>query len=596
MGLDPQIVLASSVQAQPGVYALLLGSGVSRAAEIPTGWDIVRSLVRRAAAAADPTDPDAPEHAVAEPEAWWAHNGDGEALGYSNLIASLGVTAASRRDLVAGFFEPTDEERETGAKQPTDAHRAIAKLVRQGYVRVIVTTNFDRLMERALEDESVAPTVISRPEAYTSAAPLAHAAVTIIKLHGDYADLDMKNTLDELDQYPPEWEALLDRLNEEYGLIIAGWSADWDRALVRSLEHKASRRYPLFWDSRSGKGERATALRETLSGVSVPAASADALFTRLLDNVDAISRLSESPISAAVALARLKRYLPDPQRHIDLEELVLGEVGKLVTEVAPLIAYDNNAPNAYQQHLETLRDMSLGVVGLLATGVFYDRDETHIDLWVESLQRLMDAREQSLGIFVDLGERSRHFPAMLALRAMGFAARLRGHDATLIALLQRPTWRNGAGESTADYWLHDYSPLNFDLAHGFSRWGGGRPHFPISQLLREDLRSTLAPLAGGDARYDRASSDYEYVLALIQASTDFVARTVGIASGLYVGYGEMVSSADRSYTAPAAESRFLQYAASKPADSPLILALGGQESVEARVIGLRVHLASIQRY
>lgn len=35
-----------------GVYALLLGSGVSRAAGIPTGWEITMELVKRAGTAA----------------------------------------------------------------------------------------------------------------------------------------------------------------------------------------------------------------------------------------------------------------------------------------------------------------------------------------------------------------------------------------------------------------------------------------------------------------------------------------------------------------------------------------------------------------
>lgn len=39
--LDPMIALATSAHASPGVYALLLGSGVSSATGIPTGWQVV---------------------------------------------------------------------------------------------------------------------------------------------------------------------------------------------------------------------------------------------------------------------------------------------------------------------------------------------------------------------------------------------------------------------------------------------------------------------------------------------------------------------------------------------------------------------------
>lgn len=39
------------MQAAPGAYAVLLGSGMSRAANVPTAWDVVRDLIRKVAAA-----------------------------------------------------------------------------------------------------------------------------------------------------------------------------------------------------------------------------------------------------------------------------------------------------------------------------------------------------------------------------------------------------------------------------------------------------------------------------------------------------------------------------------------------------------------
>jgi len=39
---EPALKLALSMHAKPGAYALLIGSGVSKSAGIPTGWEIVR--------------------------------------------------------------------------------------------------------------------------------------------------------------------------------------------------------------------------------------------------------------------------------------------------------------------------------------------------------------------------------------------------------------------------------------------------------------------------------------------------------------------------------------------------------------------------
>jgi hypothetical protein len=62
------------------------------------------------------------------------------------LLDALAKTPAERQQLLRVYWEPSEQEREDGAKRPTAAHRAIAALVAQGFVRVILTTNFDRLM------------------------------------------------------------------------------------------------------------------------------------------------------------------------------------------------------------------------------------------------------------------------------------------------------------------------------------------------------------------------------------------------------------------------------------------------------------------
>ncbi len=62
--IDRLLSLAMSMHSCKGVYALLLGSGVSRSAGIPTGWDIVLDLIRKLASIkGEAADPD--------PEAWY---------------------------------------------------------------------------------------------------------------------------------------------------------------------------------------------------------------------------------------------------------------------------------------------------------------------------------------------------------------------------------------------------------------------------------------------------------------------------------------------------------------------------------------------
>lgn len=516
--MSPVIALATSMQAQPAVYAMLLGSGMSTAAGIPTGWGVVRELVRRVAAAT-PGD-DAPQLAWEDPATWWAEHGQGE-LGYARLLEQLGPTPAARQGLLAAFFEPSDEEREEGLKQPTKAHIAIAELVKRGYVRVVITTNFDRLMEQALEAVGVSPQVIARPEAVNGMTPLTHAPATVIKLHGDYKDLGTRNTSDELGAYPEEWTRLLAQVFDEYGLVIAGWSAAWDDALVAAIESTPSRRYPLYWDGRSSRGETAQRILASRAGLSIPAASADDLFPELLESLDALERLADPPLSTAMAVARLKRYLPDPVRRIDLHDLVMGAVDEVVAKIA---AQPTNAPgqvtfellqSTYEAHFRAMDQLAT----LLITGVWHDDERVHDRLWLDVLQRLTDAALTTpTGAFSDPLLKARRFPAFIALAVMTVAGLRRRRDGLLIKLATQVEGRDpiGAGElMPAAQLLHYRRLANPDWIDKLPRWGS-HWFYPASHLFVTDLRAYFADLIPVDADFEQAYHDFEYRLGLIQ--------------------------------------------------------------------------------
>jgi hypothetical protein len=534
--LSPTVMLATSMHAQPGVYALLLGSGVSTGAGVLTGWGVVKELVRRVAAAAGGEE--AAASAQADPEKWWAANGTGE-LGYSTLIETLAPTAPARQGLLAEFFEPTDEDREAGVKVPSRAHHAIAHLVKQGLVRVIITTNFDRLTEQALEAAGVSPQVIARPEAVNGMRPLAHAKATVIKLHGDYQDLGTRNTPDELAHYPQEWQTLLQQVFDEYGLVIAGWSADWDTALVGAQEATPNRRYPLYWDSRSSRGEAAQRILTNRQGRVIEASGADAMFQELLGSIEALDRLSQPPLTTAMAVERLKRYMPDPTRRIDLHDLIMQAAAEAASRITVQPLHVDRLDgkvildiwNGYLQ-------AAAPIAHLLVTGVWHDQDGAHTRLWVDSLQRLVDAGSSRLQSATTGLDDARLWAAHIALTAAGVAATRRGHEHALIALATqvRGRGRMGTGEpQIAAQLLHPLRMIEPEWVNLMPRWEGQRWLYPASHLLKTDIRPFFKDLIPNDDDYKATFHAYEYRLGLIQEHTQDEPAAYRALSGEYVG-------------------------------------------------------------
>ena len=316
MGIEKLTTLAFSMYSNKGAYALLLGSGISRSSGIPSGWEVEERLIQMLGES----------QGVTEQEDWhqWYKERYGKPASYSSLLGALATTPTERVQLMRPFFEPTEEERELGRKEPTKAHRAIAQLAKEGYIRVILTTNFDRLLEKALEAEGVTPQVISHEGAIEQATPLVHSdRPTIVKINGDYIDCKFRNTTEELDEYPEEMKHYLQRVFEDYGLVTCGWSGDWDKGLIRIMEGAPRSRYSSFFTSIGEPGAVLKSLSLSREGETTPIKGADELFSELFEQVMALKELAvRTNMSQEMRIARVKKYLSLEQYAIDFADTI----------------------------------------------------------------------------------------------------------------------------------------------------------------------------------------------------------------------------------------------------------------------------------
>jgi hypothetical protein len=337
--LPPFEALALSLHHSPGVHAILVGSGLSRAAGIPTGWEITIDLIRHLAALDN----------VNEHDDWaqWYREKYGKEPSYSEIIAEMAATSAERRAVLHRYIDPPDGD---DLRKPTKAHHAIARLVASGAVRVVITTNFDRLIENALREAGVEPTVIASEDAIAGATPLVHSKCTVIKVHGDYLDARIKNTDAELEDYSPAMNELLDQVFDNFGLLIVGWSGDWDTALRSAVLRAPSRRYPLYWAARGNVSGLAQDLLDQRGGRSFPITDADAFFMKLSETLEALRQASRPhPLSVELAISLAKRYCRDDKFEMEWAEYLDLEVRRVREYVKsddyPRIPPNNDALN-----------------------------------------------------------------------------------------------------------------------------------------------------------------------------------------------------------------------------------------------------------
>jgi hypothetical protein len=504
--LDPINALAFSLHANKGVYAVLLGSGISRAAGIPTGWEITLELVRKLAAVQG-------EDCEPDPAAWYRAK-SGRPPDYAELLDLVAKTPAERQQLLRSYWEPTEEEREAGSKLPTPAHHAVARLVRDGYVRVIVTTNFDKLMELALHAAGVQPAVLSTVDHIDGAVPLAHAPCTVIKVHGDYLDTRMFNTPQELASYPAAMNRLLDRVFDEYGLVVCGWSADWDLALRAAIERQPARRYAGYWASRSAPGAAAATLIARRAFQTVPITDADSFVVAAADQVQALADFERPhPMSTAAAVSVLKRYLSEPKYAIQLHDLVHAEVDRALSACAgagfDMHATAEQEPEVvprlvrYEAACETLVRMGYHAG-------YWSSDE-QAQPWLDAAARLAQRRtEGGFEPWVGL----QRYPATLLLYAFGLGAVVARRYGRLAALLQVPVFAaQGAAAPVVDllppsllFRADTWQPLRLP---GLPNWLAS-----LSDRIATVLRSVPGAALSADERFEAAFDTLEVLIAL----------------------------------------------------------------------------------
>lgn len=211
----------------------------------------------------------------------WYKEKYGKEPDYSELLDLVSSKPDERRSIIHSYIEPNEEEIDEGKKSPTKAHHAIARLVKDGVIRVIITTNFDRLIENALREIGVEPTVIKSDDDLSGADALIHSKCYIVKIHGDYLDTRIRNINDELTEYSAAMDAMLDRVLDEHGLIVCGWSGEWDHALRSAISRAPNRRYPLYWAVRGTLHPFAEDIVRLKQGKVVPIADAESFFEKL---------------------------------------------------------------------------------------------------------------------------------------------------------------------------------------------------------------------------------------------------------------------------------------------------------------------------
>ena len=510
--IDPLHSLAFSIQANPGVYAILLGSGASRAANIPTGWEVTVDLIRKLASMHG-------EQCHPSPELWYQNKFSAQP-DYSDILNQLAKSPSERQQLLRAYWEPNTEERQQGHKVPTATHHSIASLVAGGFIRLVLTTNFDRLVETAIAEAGITPSVLSSSDHIQGALPLIHTKCCIVKLHGDYLDTRIKNTTTELKTYTPVLDEFLDRTFDEFGLIVCGWSADWDAALRSALVRAPSRRFTTYWAARNEPTEAAQQLIHQRQAEIIRIDNSDSFFRNIQESVESIEAFSRPhPLSVEATVARLKQYMASPTSRIQLFDLI-DETVKYVLEATSHEAFnlrdgtrpDNASITDRVRRYETACSTLLAMAPI--AGFWAEQEQYQV--WQRALQRLDSQVEAARReVWTEL----QRYPATLLLYALGLGAVEAKKYEFLKALLDTVLFREYQKDETVSQVLPPFC-LFTHAGNAMQLLEGMKDRFaPLNDWIHDTLRESAKSILPVDSQYTLAFDKLEILIALAGADT-----------------------------------------------------------------------------
>jgi NAD-dependent SIR2 family protein deacetylase len=300
--------------------AWLLGAGASADAGVPTAGQLIDQLLAVLYCSENKI-----RHSDLVRDPRWQHR---VRLFYDGRC---GLPPLADNAFYSAVFEKAYPDRDSRARfvlgqlvgrRPHPGQHTLAALVAAGLASVLITTNFDTLLEDAirpaLDPEEPARLTVLDPESSTRAAfaIATDARPLLMKIHGDLGAVTVKNTSAELARQDDLLRAATLSLLGRYGLLVAGYSGR-DPAVMAMLRDVLAQPTPypggLTWVRRP---------EDTLSGeVSDLLAAARAAGVEPVHEVEASGMMElMAEIELAVDLpprvaAQLAVHRPAPLRY-----------------------------------------------------------------------------------------------------------------------------------------------------------------------------------------------------------------------------------------------------------------------------------------
>lgn len=227
-------------------YTMLMGAGCSISSGIRSAGELVKQWRKEVFGRLYPNEPyeeDKARNNLTREHAIWYN----PAREYSSLFEKNFDLPRQRRMFV---------EQEVAGKTPGLGYAYLLKLVEEGFLNTLFTTNFDDLLNEAFFQFSSVRPMVCAQDSSISSITVTSKRPKIIKLHGDYLFDDIKSTVRETESLEENTRKKFIEFGRDFGLVVVGYSG-CDRSVMDVMQYLLRTedyfKHGVYWCLRKGE-------------------------------------------------------------------------------------------------------------------------------------------------------------------------------------------------------------------------------------------------------------------------------------------------------------------------------------------------------
>lgn len=213
-------------------FDLLLGAGASISSGIPSGSDLVWHFKREILSSSGKINGKKFQDLKIEDnkniiQSYFAEKGESHIVNpYSHYFNECYPDPLVRKDFLTSLVRD---------KKPSVGFMCLSAMIEQQKINTVWTTNFDDLIEKAINGLNYKSCQIVSPENSGSVQNFRPDIPTVVKLHGDFRYDPLQNTDEDLQKLEESLHQYFVEAPTKRGLLVVGYSGS-DESVLQSLE------------------------------------------------------------------------------------------------------------------------------------------------------------------------------------------------------------------------------------------------------------------------------------------------------------------------------------------------------------------------